>query len=120
MGCNTDYMAAKANEIQLSRVACLLDELDTGCAINKSHWSGYHPLVYSQNFNADAMVSELCEKLQSTDVSKCSLEMQMWWRDHVEADKQRANNEVAKAKTDEEKQAAIAKLTPHERKILGL
>lgn len=120
MGCNSDYMAANGEEIQLSRVACLLDELTTGCAINKSHWSGYHPRVYCQNVNADSLVAELCEKLQSVNVSKCSLEMQIWWRDHVEADKQRASDEVAKAKTDEEKQAAIAKLTPHERKILGL
>jgi hypothetical protein len=66
------------------------------------------------------MVSELCEKLQTANVSECSLEIQMWWRDHIEADKQRTNDEVAKAKADEERQAAIAKLTPHELYILGL
>jgi hypothetical protein len=29
MACNSDYMAANGKEIQLSRVACLLDELAT-------------------------------------------------------------------------------------------
>jgi hypothetical protein len=104
----------------MSKVACLLDELDGKKRINPDHWRGYHPRVYNRRPDADAMTAELCSRLQSVDVSACSLEMQMWWRDHKEADKAKAKATMAKAKTTAQRQAALAKLTPHERKLLGL
>jgi hypothetical protein len=126
MPCNSDYMEASGKEIALSRVACLLDELD-GKPLNPSHWGGYHPAVYNKGDVAgvggtagDAMVSELCSRLQAIDVTKYSLEMQMWWRDHQAADKARIEHELARKKDETERRAAIAKLTPHERKLLGL
>jgi hypothetical protein len=63
------------------------------------------------------MVSLLCEMLEGLDVTKFSLEMQMWWRDHQAADKARIKKETALAT---EKEVALAKLTAHERRILGL
>ena len=107
-------------ERELSKVACLLDELDGKKKLNRDHWRGYHPRVYSQRADADALVAELCSRLQGVDVSECSLEMQIWWRDHKEADKKRAADAIAKAKTEKQKRAALKKLTPHERKLLGL
>ena len=104
----------------MSKVACLLDELDGKKRINQDHWRGYHPRVYSQRFNADEMTAELCSRLQGVNVSDYSLEMQIWWRDHQEADKQRAKESLAKAKTEKQRKAALGKLTPHERKLLGL
>lgn len=118
MPCNSDYLAANGREIELSRVACLLDELE-GRKFSKSDWAGYHPKVYNQNPNGDAMVAKLCTALQTADVSKYSLEMQMWWRDHQKADKQRIAQEVKTAKSEAARKAALAKLTPHERKLLG-
>lgn len=122
MPCNSEHMNATTKELELSRVACLLDEL-SGEALNRDHWSGYHPRVYCKGLDnkaADAMVSELCEKLQIADVSKLSLEIQIWWRDHQAADKARVKRELDNAKTEAERDAALAKLTPHERKVLGL
>lgn len=119
MACSSGYMAANQKEIKLSQVACLLDELD-GKPIDKSHWSGYHPAIYNRRVDADKLVAELCERLQSVDVKTYSLEMQMWWRDHQAADKARVEHELSRIKIAEEQEAAIAKLTPYERKLLGL
>jgi len=121
MPCDSSYMEADSIERELSKVACLLDELD-GKPINRDHWRGYHPAVYCrrQSIDGDEMVATLCERLQSVDVRDYSLEMQIWWRDHQAADKARIETELAMAKRDEEKEAAIAKLTPYERNLLGI
>ena len=120
MPCDSSYMNATHKELEMSKVACLMDELDGKSKIERSHWEGYHPRVYNEDVDADAMTAELCSRLQEVDVSDYSLEMQMWWRDHKAADKKRAEAAVAKAKTAKQRAAAINKLTPHERKLLGL
>lgn len=121
MPCNSDYLKPTQIELEISRVACLLDELD-GRKINKDHWDGYHPRVYNKFDKniADKLTKELCSRLQKDEVSKYSLEMQIWWRDHQEADKKRLKKEIAARKTEKAKKAALAKLTPYERKILNL
>lgn len=121
MPCDSSHMNATYYERDISRVACLLDEL-SGAKFSHSHWEGYHPNVYGSinKEKGDQMVSALCQALQKEDVSKRSLEMQMWWRDHQEADKARIVRELQEAKTQEDKRKAIEKLTPYERDILGL
>ena len=85
-------------------------------------WDGYHPRVYNRRdfINGDAMVAELCQKLQNLDISRQSLEMQTWWRDHQEADKRRLKRELEEQRTRLAKRNALAKLTPYERSLLGL
>lgn len=119
MPCDSSYMNPTRQELDMSRVACLIDELN-GKRFNGAHWDGYHPRVYCKKINADAMTVKLCSRLQKVDVSKYSLEMQMWWRDHKEADKKRAKAALAAAKTEKQRKAALVKLTKHERKLLGL
>lgn len=121
MPCNSDYLNATGFEKSLSKVACLLDELE-GKPINPSHWSGYHPRVYgsySQGIG-DIMVAELCSKLKKLDVSKLSLEMQIWWRDHQKADKAREAEEKEAERKSKLIQSAVNKLTPEEFKALEL
>lgn len=119
MPCNSDYMKATGKEVALSQVVCLLDELD-GKPIDRSHWRGYHPAVYNRAENGDALVAELCRRLQTVDVTKQSLEMQMWWRDHQAADKARLEHEMARQKSEADKAAALLKLTDYERRLLGV
>ena len=119
MPCDSSYLEPHSSERELSKVACLLDELD-GKEIDTHHWRGYHPRVYSQRVDGDKMVAKLCKRLQSVNVKDYSLEMQIWWRDHQAADKARVKEALAAAKDAKAKQAAIAKLTPHERKLLGI
>lgn len=90
MPCVSDHMEANERERKLSQVACLLDELDGKKKIDKSHWAGYHPKVYCKQVDADSLVRSLCDRLKKEDVSKRSLEMQIWWRDHQKSDKRRA------------------------------
>lgn len=88
MPCNSDHLEPFNRELELSRVACLLDELK-GITWNKSSWNGYHPKVYNQHISksvADGMIAELCKKIRQIDVSEYSLELQIWWRDHQKVD----------------------------------
>ncbi|MCG7948019.1 MAG: hypothetical protein N0C84_16890 [Candidatus Thiodiazotropha taylori] len=119
MPCNSNYMKASGKEVAISQVACLLDELD-GKPINRDYWRGYHPLVYNRIHDADALVAELCGKLQKVDVSQYSLEMQIWWRDHQQADKDRLEREIQSIKEEKDKEAALSKLTDYEKRLLGL
>ncbi len=121
MPCNSDHMNATTYERDMSRVACLLDEL-AGKSWTRSFWEGYHPRVYGKINHkiGDQMVSELCSALQTSDVTTYSLEMQLWWRDHQAADKARIELELSHKKNAAEREAALKKLTPHERKLLGI
>lgn len=124
MPCNCDHLEPTAIEYELSKVACLLDELD-GKPTNPTHWNGQHPRIYTEAMTwpkakADKLVETLCKALQTTDVSKRSLEMQIWWRDHQEADRKRLIHEAAEAKQTADRQAVIARLAPHELELLGL
>ncbi|MFM7013084.1 MAG: hypothetical protein ACKO0Z_27765 [Betaproteobacteria bacterium] len=104
---------------KLSVVACLLDELD-GIPTEEKYWRGYHPSIYCKTVDGDAFVAKLCSRLQSVDVTKLSLEMQTWWRDHQAADRVRLCREMSQQKFEAEWQAAVEKLTPYERNLLGL
>lgn len=123
MPCDSSYMEADGFERKMSKVCSLLDELD-GQPINKSHWHGYHPRAYNCGLSraeGDVLVAELCSKLQKVDdVSRLSLEMQMWWRNHQEADRLRLMAEQARAKTEAQRAAALAKLSPYEKQLLGI
>jgi hypothetical protein len=81
-----------------------------------------HPWNYRGEI--DAMTDRLCAWCKENDVTKCSLELQIWWRDHQAWDKRREEQEradservaiaaVARAKLD-------ALLTPEEKRALNL
>lgn len=117
---NGDYLKPNSMELKTSKVACLLDELN-GTPINDSHWRGMHPHVYNICTNElyDKLLAELVDKLQTLDVSKYSLEMQIWWRDYQTADKERSEREAQDAENNQQKETALAKLTDSEKKLLG-
>lgn len=122
MPCNSDYMNATQHDINLSVVYGLLDELETS-KLPKNFGNGYDSRIYGQGLSKehlDEKTEELCSKLQNTDVSKFSLEMQMWWRDHQKADKERLIKEIEDKATEQERQKALSKLSDYERKLLGL
>lgn len=119
MPCRSDYMDPTTKERDLSRVQCLLDELD-GIKFTKGSWRGYHPKVYGCRVDADALVAKLCSRLKKANVREYSLEMQIWWRDHLEADYQREKAEAARKVEQHAKTKALAKLTETEKKLLGL
>lgn len=92
MPCNCDYMEPTRLEVELSNVAALLEEL-AGFSDWKRHYNrGSHPRVYNKHLTKaeqDSLVAGLCAELHKVDVTKYSLEMQIWWRDHQAADAKR-------------------------------
>jgi len=115
-------MNPNQGEINLSRVLTLLDEL-AGAPFKERHYEGYHPNAYNgggQGIDLDECTQELCNQLQQADVTKYSLELQMWWRDHQAADKSRIQREIKKAKEGKERETALAKLTDYEKELLGV
>lgn len=121
MPCNADYLEPTESEKEASKVAWLLQELTTKLPVDPEDYArGMHPDIYGREFNIDVMVSTLCAALRNEDVTKYSLEMQMWWRDHKKADEARLAAALAAASRDKAIAAALAKLTFDERKLLGL
>jgi hypothetical protein len=115
-------MEANQSERNLSVVYGLLDELENG-KLPSNFGDGYDKRVYNKHLSKehlDEKTEELCSKLQNTDVSKFSLEMQIWWRNHQKADKERLEKEIKDKATEQEKQKALSKLSDYERKLLGL
>jgi len=123
MPCRSDYLEATAKEVELSRVLCHHAELDGKPNYPASWYQGYHPKVYSKfvsREDADEWVAHLCSRCQQIDVTKYSLELQMWWRDHQAADAKRKQDAKEAAELEKLRLAAMAKLSPEERKALGL
>ena len=122
MGCRSDYLDPTSFEIKLSNVFVLLDEIKTNKK-PENYGSGQDPRVYSKNLTTsdlDNKTHELCEKLQGVDVSKYSLEMQLWWREHQKADAIRVNAEIKAIKNKKALEKALAKLTPYEKQLLNV
>ena len=107
MPCNSDHMNASPREVKASRLACLLGELK-GYAWSRHWWDGYHPEVYNRHPgpDPDEMAQELCSQLRTLDVTKFSLELQIWWRDHQAADAKRIEQEKREARELEAKELA--------------
>jgi hypothetical protein len=51
---------------------------------------------------------------------KTSRRLADWWEEHQEADRKRLKKELKAVKDEEDRKVALDKLTPHERKLLGL
>lgn len=123
MPCNSDYMEANELELEISRVLCLLEEIKTGKPINPNskEWTGYHSKVYNKGLerdDADKLVAALCDNLKKVDIKKYSLEMQLWWREHQNADRKREAQERAKREEAKNFRAALKKLSAKEVQLL--
>jgi hypothetical protein len=121
--CTYDEPEPDARQIYLSQALCALDELD-GKKFDPAWWrNGCYPRAGTMSATeANNLVANLCSRLQdieSSFLSNYSLELQMWWRDHQKDDTKRIREEILKHKQDADRRAALAKLTPYERKLLG-
>jgi len=111
MPCNCDHLEPSMKEIESKKIMLLLEEVD----LHK----GEIP-YYGMTANLDRDTNQLCDFCHSNDVSKFSLELQIWWRDHQRADKERLEREQQKAKKTKEKKEALKKLTTYERNLLNI
>jgi hypothetical protein len=124
MGCRSDYLEPTNQEVEASKVLALLEEVKTG-VLPDYFGNG----AYSKVYNGQAKeilkkkVPSLCKKLSKkseSEIKNFSLELQLWWRDHLKADKERLETSLKEVKEKREREALIAKMTPHERNLLGL
>lgn len=86
------------------------------------------PSTYTiQQDKIDKLTRMLCETLTHVDESgyntilnKRSKEVAQWWSEHQELDRALRAAEATALRRKADKKAALAKLTPQERKLLGL
>jgi len=111
MGCRSDYMEPNHREVESRKVIELMS--DVGIFLGSVPY-------YGNTHQLDSHTKSLCEFCQVNDISKYSLELQMWWRDHKLADEKRTKAEVSEAKTNKDRAELISKLSDYERGLLGL
>ena len=126
MGCRSDYMEPNQAEIENSKVLALLEEIKTG-KLGKLFGTGYAGksgnYAPSDQKSLDKNTAELCgslKKATEAKLKKMSLELQIWWRDHQKADKRHKAEDAKERKEAKIAETAKAKLTPKERKALGI
>lgn len=110
MPCRCDYPELSAREIEARKVLGFLKEV------------GVAPEPFSEYMikTLDANTAKLCDFCSREDVTRYSLELQIWWRDHREADRKRREEALREAEEASERRAALAKLSKRERKLLGI
>lgn len=143
MGCRSDYMDQTPYEKAVTDTAELLLFVKKSLKLKiteeeKEIAKDYYP----SKANGDSVtvtlckiLSELPEELLNNVVydakNKTSRKLADWWESHLEADKERIakekkeleenNSKLAKEVLDKKvKKAALAKLTPDERRVLGV
>jgi len=81
-----------------------------------------NPSYYGNLATLDEDTARLCSWCQGNEdhMSSMSLELQLWWQRHKKADAKREAEERRLAEVERVAQEAIAKLTPAERRALGL
>lgn len=117
MPCNCDHLEPRWDESESVKVLELLREA-RGESYN--HKNPRH-LPYGNPKTLDAETSALCALLKEHGLKpSASLELQIWWRDHQEADRAREAREAAAHAAAVARAAALSKLTPEERRTLAL
>ncbi len=111
MPCRCDYPEPSARAIESVNVLTLLKEVGM-----YDEPIGMYGMVGSLNEDT----AKLCEYCKGVDITTQSLELQIWWRDHQEADRLREEAEAQQSKDEADTRAALAKLSQREKELLGL
>jgi hypothetical protein len=124
-------MEATWAEREISRVACLIDQIKGKKKIDPSHWDGYHPRVYGQagSIEAEVLKKELYDEIMKRDrpISSYSLEIQIFFRDYIKEQEkkkkrkqERAIAKLKKKQEEKERKEILARLTDREKKLLRI
>jgi hypothetical protein len=117
MPCDSSHMHASQREQESARVRAFLREVGqpAPASAQPDHY-------YGNVATLDADTAALCDWCRANPeaVLGQSLELQIWWRDHQRADEKKADEAVARARREQLKRIGLSKLTPEERKALGL
>lgn len=105
MPCYTEPPTREEEEIQ--RTSELIREIE-GKKFNHSN----PRFTYYGDLQAN--VKKLCAWCKLHDVQDCSLELQIWWRDHQIEDARHENNRLAGLRRRRLRKSALSKLTKEE------
>lgn len=132
MGCRNDYMNPTEQEIESKKVAehlvYVASKLGKTC---KDYVIKASNTMYGDESKIDEMTVTLCNLLKSLSEeqtnkivyyarSKQSRDLADWWENHQEFDKKRIEQEKEEKRLKEVKVAALAKLSPMEKRALGI
>lgn len=125
MPCDSSHCEATDLEVEGSLVCCVLDELAGRPTTRDADYEGYHPSAYGKvtRERLDAWTQVACAalgRMMPSAVQALSLETQLWWRKHQEADRRKAAASAQHIKDKAERAAALGKLSRRERKLLGI
>ena len=112
MPCRCDYLEPSKRETTSLAVKGFLREIGAP--------TGPFDNNYGDVSTLDADTRTLCTWCRANDVSTKSLEFQIWWRDHKEADAARAIEEERVKQLASTRKAGLGKLTNAEKRALGL
>lgn len=69
---------------------------------------------------AEALCKVMVEHEARGEMSCFDAATLKWWEEHKRRDRRRLQIDMLRQRTDQERAAALLKLTPHERNLLGL
>lgn len=125
MPCVSDYQEPNGLEVEHARLNALLKEVKGGKFSKTNFENAFDSKVYNKTTKeiVDTKTAELCGILKKTNkdvISKYSLELQLWWRDHKKADARRKREKKADTNKVRLRKAALAKLSTKEREALNI
>ena len=132
MPCNSNYMEPTLAEVNSKQVAVnLVYVCNMIGATPPSKVVNAAASMYGDWRILDEMVVRLCGLIsEMTDEDQSRIiyngrnaearKLAMWWDEHKAADLRRGEEEVAAAIQSQDKEAALSKLTPYEKELLGL
>jgi hypothetical protein len=116
MPCSSEHLEPTAREAESVRVLEFLREIQELAFDHDSpHYGPYgHPGTLDKD------TANLCDWCRAHDVKQKSLELQLWWQKHRRADAIREAHDQAEQRTRQLRLSAASKLTPEERRAVGL
>lgn len=131
MPCNSDYLNPSQKEVALRRAATLLVHVYQflgepvspalkAAAANLYCSDDYVPALCARLKKLKRFSKDRFEELVYNAKSPVSRDLAGWWEEHENADKARVAKEAAQKKQEELRQQALNKLSPAERKALGV
>ena len=120
MPCNCDHLEPTAREAESVKILEFFRELAGMRYDHDNPYNGHKPYGRVETLDADtAILCDKCRKLGKKIKNK-SPHLQLWWFHHRKADKKKSAQASEQAKMAVLRAKAAKKLTPAERKALGL
>jgi len=129
MPCNSDYLNPTYKEREIQLTAKLIVYVDKKQGQPSPRWiKSLANNIYADN---DKVVPILCDMIKNMSDEErerivydahdpVSRDLANWWESHQRADARRLEQEAEQREAERRKEAALAKLTPEDRKALGI